>query len=264
MRSYLRIVVPVVFVGACGTGTEPTPPNPLVTALQQVSWGEFNNYQNHVITGYVPPIFPVSAYVPGNCSYGSTDQTFSCPTQALSGFAWMVKYQLFDAAGAAQSAFDEHTTDRVRVIVDAGGPVSTRVPSNLVHHHGDLTLTGMLGTRRTVNGVSVDHDTTATNIAIDASATVTDLIFDGATSAFPSSGAITIDVVETYPSGPLGTVHAALTFTGLGVANFSLRHERGQIATASCTVDFRFSGPNGSCAAVTAPSSIAERQPPRR
>src|SRR6478752_7102507 len=81
MRSYLRIVVPAVFLAACGSGTEPTPPDPLLTALQQVSWGEFNNYQNHVITPFLPPTFPVSAYLPRNCQYASTDQAFACPAQ---------------------------------------------------------------------------------------------------------------------------------------------------------------------------------------
>lgn len=271
MRSYLRIVVPAAFLAACASGTEPTPPDPLVTALQQVSWGEFNNYQNHVITAFVPPTFPVSAYVPGNCQYASSDQSFSCPTLTLSAFAWTVKYLLYDAAGASQSAFDEKTTDRVRVVVDANGTVSTGTTSILtssVHHHGDLTLSGMLGSKRTVNGLAVDHDTTGSGtaaIAVDATTTVTGLAFDDATSAFPSSGAITIDMLETYAAGPpQGTTHASLTFSGAGVADFALRHEHGTIATAACTVDFRFGVSGGNCAAVTAPSSMANRQSTRR
>jgi len=252
MRKYLLIVVPAMLLGACASGTEPTPADPLLTALQQVSWGEFNNYQNHVITEFVPPNFPVSAYVPRNCAYGSTDQAFTCPTQTTSGFSWTVKYLLYDAAGASQSAFDEKTTDRVRVIVDANGTVSTG-PTPLpkvVHHHGDLTLTGMLGPRRIANGLAVDHDTAGSGtdaIAIDATTTVADLAFDNATSAFPSSGAITIDIAEMYAAGPPpGTTHASLVFSGPGVADFSLRHERVVVLTAACTLDFRFT-PAGSC-----------------
>jgi hypothetical protein len=160
MRFRVLIAGSLAALISCRSGTEPTFLDPLTIALQQVSWAEFNNYQHHISDFGLPPVFPISTYDPRVCAYTAQDGAFTCSTQGENAFGWTVRYFLYDGAGAAQSAFDERTTDRVRVVVDAdgripgpsvGGQVPNLTYDRVIHHHSDFTLSGMLGAERSVS-----------------------------------------------------------------------------------------------------------------
>lgn len=250
MRFRVLIAGSLAALISCRSGTEPTFLDPLTIALQQVSWAEFNNYQHHISDFGLPPVFPISTYDPRVCAYTAQDGAFTCSTQGENAFGWTVRYFLYDGAGAAQSAFDERTTDRVRVVVDAdgripgpsvGGQVPNLTYDRVIHHHSDFTLSGMLGAERSVSGTTTDHDTVGVApllSVVDASVAVDRLAFVQANDAFPYAGALSIDV-ETRPQATSSSnAHASLKFDGIGVAQFDLRNESVPVSTTSCTFYF--------------------------
>jgi len=245
------VVTGLVFLASCGSDSATSPTqnaNGLSAALSQVSVVNANTFAsagamaNVSGSGNTAPAFDPSA-----CTYSSTDNAFTCPTKTASGLTFQLKFYLFNAAGVAQNAYDAATTDRLRTVYDASGTVSSTgsTPSTFqLAHHSDLTLTGLLGTSRTLNGTSTDHGvfdtgsgTSAVHVVADVNGTATNIVLPAAQGQYPASGLLASDINVSTTSGGFAsaaTARGTLAFNGTNLVQLTLSTGGGVTA---CTID---------------------------
>ena len=189
-----------------------------------------------------------------SCAYSAAVQGFVCPTVTSNGIAFDLTYYLYDAAGHALTSADAAPIASVRAVNDLKGTASippangTSGTVSLTDHH-DMTLTGLLGDKRTLNGTTSSHHDVSlsgatTFRAVIEGASVTHNVVlpkEGSTVPWPLSGTITSDFTTavSHPSPAVNTsTHSVITFTGSNMATVvSTTTTPGGTITTTCTID---------------------------
>ena len=196
----------------------------------------------------------MSAPTPSSCAYSVSVQGFVCPTVTSNGVAFDLTYYLYDAAGHALSSADAAPIASVRAVSDERGTVSIP-PTNgtsgtiaLTDHH-DMTLTGLLADKRTLNGTTTSHHdislsgATSFRAVIEGASVTHDLVLprEGSSPPWPLSGTITSDFTTavSHPSSAVNTsTHSVITFTGSSTATIvSTTTSPAGTLTTTCTID---------------------------
>jgi hypothetical protein len=260
MRN-LKLSVPSALLAAaavalagCGSDSPSAPSSSDVdvsAAISQMSTATLSGIPGASAALGIPSAATAPTIVPSACTYSASSQGFVCPSIATSGLTFTTTYWLYDAGGHAQTQGDKSTTASVRAVIDASGTVSGTAGqtsgSMTVANHSDLTLSGLLGNMRTLNGASTGHDSltaagSATTVVVVDLTTIANNIVVPATqgdgTSWPQSGTLTVDARTVTKAGSLPSVtasaHAVVTFNGTSLVTVS-----GTIAgvPATCRVD---------------------------
>jgi hypothetical protein len=194
------------------------------------------------------------APIASSCAYSASVQAFVCPTVTSNGIAFDLTYYLYDAAGHALSSADAAPIASVRAVSDLKG-TATIPPANgtsgtisLTDHH-DMTLTGLLGDERTLNGTTSSHHdvslsgATTFRAVIEGASVTHDVVLprEGSSVPWPLSGTITSDFTTavSHPSPSVNTsTHSVITFTGSNMATIvSATTTSAGTITTTCTID---------------------------
>ena len=94
---------------------------------------------------------------PNNCAFDETSGRFTCPPVSGDGLTITRSYQLLDAQGAPQSAYDAHATASANFSSMLTGTASRDGWEATVERQRSLEVTGLIGTetQRTWNGTGV-------------------------------------------------------------------------------------------------------------
>lgn len=201
-------------------------------------------------------VVPQAASHSGGCSFNSTSQSFVCPGRVSDNLTFSRSFQLLDASGTPQSAFNPATTAAIRTIMDVSGTRTLSNPSGpgatiAFEHHADHTLSGLLTGPKTLNGVATSEATFTpqggSSYVVSTEQTIDDLVLpERGESHFPKSGSITTEV--TVP-GFLGvgthTSTVAMEFDGTSVVHLTITSGG---ATRNCTIDLSKHGAPPVCA----------------
>lgn len=194
-------------------------------------------------------IVPSSSVGQAGCPFDSGSQSFVCAPVVASGLTMKNSYALLTAAGTPQSAFDQATTDAVRVtssvvgtLTDASGAMSvddqrTTTLSGLLSGHHVIDGAGTTRVTGTVSGLNLDETITTTIVGLlpplkggngyPRGGTITTTIAD-ATRAVLSSSSVTMTMTFN------GTSRVAVTISTAGM-------------TQHCTMDLASSSAGMSC-----------------
>jgi hypothetical protein len=196
----------------------------------------------------------ISTPAPASCGYSASVQGFVCPTVTSNGITFDLTYYLYDAAGHALTSADAAPIASVRTVSDLKGTASIP-PANgtsgtiaLTDHH-DMTLTGLLGDKRTLNGTTSSHHdvslsgATTFRAVIEGTSVTHDVVLpkEGSSPPWPLSGTITSDFTTavSHPSPAVTTsTHSVITFTGSNIATIvSTTTTSAGAITTTCTID---------------------------
>jgi hypothetical protein len=196
----------------------------------------------------------ISTPAPSSCGYSASVQGFVCPTVTSNGIAFDLTYYLYDAAGHALSSTDAAAIASVRTVSDLKGTASipptggTSGTIALTDHH-DMTLTGLLGDKRTLNGTTSSHHdvslsgATTFRAVIEGASVTHDVVLpkEGSSPPWPLSGTMTSDFTTavSHPSPAVTTsTHSVITFTGSNMATLvSTTTTSAGAITTTCTID---------------------------
>jgi hypothetical protein len=241
-------------LGACGDGTAPKlAPITVDSILVELAETQALGASGFIITGS----FGFGAAVPtSECPFNASNQRFVCEPVTLDGFTTTRYYQLLDASGAAQSAFNRATTAAFRTVSDVAGsiteeyedevlgPVSTTLT---ITAHDDQTLSGLLTATHVLNGTSNTDLTLAmtgeTPLVLAVSSQTHDLVLPprGAANKYPRSGSI---VMNLTAEGETTTI--TMTFNGTRLVTMSIVSPG---FSATCTIDLEDPESFGACGA---------------
>jgi hypothetical protein len=246
------VVAGLAFAASCGSdsATSPTPSaTGLSAAISQASVVDANTFAS-ARTMANPASNSANAaptFDPASCTYSSSDNGFTCPSKSATGLTFQLKYFLYNSAGVPMNAYDAATTASLRTVWDASGTFTTTGTSTStlqLTHHGDLTLSGLLGTSRTLQGTSSDHGifdtgsgTSAVHAVLDVAGTATSVVLPATQGAYPSSGSLATDITASTTSNGFSTTanaHGTLVFDGTNFAVLTLSSGAG---TKACTID---------------------------
>jgi hypothetical protein len=244
-------VAGLAFAAGCGSdsATSPTQSSAgLSSAISQVTVVDANTFSSaRAMTNISSGANATPAFDPASCTYSSSDNAFTCPSKSASGLTFQLKFFLFDASNQPMSSYDAATTASLRAVYDASGTFSNTgsTPSTLqLTHHSDLTLTGLLGTSRTLNGTSSDHGvfdtgsgTSAVHAVADAAGTATNVVLPAAQGQYPESGLLASDITVATTSGSFSTTANARGTLAFNGTNFALLTLASGSGTAACTID---------------------------
>lgn len=165
-----------------------------------------------------------------DCAYDAATQSFLCPSRSHNGFTHSRSYQLFDALGAPQSAYDGATTASATFTSSTSGSAARNAFSATFTRQRTLSVSGLEGdeTSHTWNGTgtathSRTHHTdggTTRSYAMTSATTVTNVVlpFPPADGSWPLSGTIVRQVTFSRDRGPAqgrsGTRTVTVTFNG--------------------------------------------------
>jgi hypothetical protein len=107
-----------------------------------------------------------------------------------------------------------------------------------------MTLDGLLGTARTLNGTTTSHDivdtgsgASAVHLVVDGTGTATNVVLPAAIGEFPASGLLSSDVAFSTTSNgqsASATLRGTLAFNG---TRFALLTISSGLGTSACTID---------------------------
>jgi hypothetical protein len=237
----VSLAVIIVSIAACNSESSLTPnvtsQLDVAAVISQMSTGTLAGIPGAGVALGVPATTAAPTIVPSACTYSSASQGFVCPSIASTGLTFNATYWLYDAAGHSQTQPNTSTTASIRAVVDASGTVSAVLgqasASTTVANHSDLTMSGLLGNTRTLNGTSTGHDSvtgtgSTTTIAVIDLTTVANSIVvpasEGDGSSWPLSGTLTVDANTVTKTGGLSvtaSAHAVVTFNGTSLVNVS-------------------------------------------
>lgn len=246
------VVAGLAFAASCSSDSATSPTtsgSSLSAAIAQTSVVDANTFASgrtlvgtSNATSNQTPTFDPSA-----CTFSSTDNSFTCPSKSASGLTFQLKYFLYNSSGVAMSAYDAATTAALRTVWDASGTfTSTGTTSSTLQwtHHSDLTLNGLLGTSRTLNGSSTDHGvfdtgsgTSAVHAVLDVAGSAASVVLPATQGAYPSSGSLGTNITASTMSNGLTSntsANATLTFNGTNFAQLTLNTSLG---AKTCTID---------------------------
>ena len=165
-----------------------------------------------------------------DCSYDSGSAAFICPVATHSAATHSRSYQLFDAAGTPQSAYDPITTASATFNISLNGSLTRDAFTATVARERTLTVSGLEGdeTTRSWSGtVSSTHSRTShpdrvrsRNYVMNSTGVIADLVIPHpfADDGWPLSGTIarTMNYSREGARGPgrSGTRTISITFNG--------------------------------------------------
>jgi hypothetical protein len=243
------IVGGLVFVASCGSdsATGPTPASAnLSAALSQTTYGDVSSFSSASSLTKIPAT-SAPEFDPSACTYTSSDGAFTCPAKTASGVTFQLKYFLYDGSNVSMSAYDPAVTSKLRAVWNASGTFTTtgaNAATVQLEHHSDMTLDGLLGTSRTLNGTSTAHDvldsgsgSSAVHLVVEATGTATNVVLPAAAGEFPASGLLASDVAfNTTSNGQSAsaTLRGTLAFNG---TRFALLTISSGVGITTCTID---------------------------
>ena len=222
----------------------------LNTAISQMAAGNASSYAGASAL-FGAPLGTTAALVPGSCAYSATVQGFSCPARTANGLTITGTFYLYDAAGASLTTVDPTRAASLRTVTDVQGTTSmgNEFPGTMtLDQHSDMTMSGLLGATRTLNGTSTGHiDEKMVMAMADTLHSVTDMTTvtrdlvlpaPGATDHYPKSGSITANMTE---SGMLGDTTSfkstmVMTFDGTSIVTITMTDDLG---TSVCKFDMK-------------------------
>lgn len=221
-------------IAACGDGTAPVRSDPAVDSLL-ADVSAIDSYSAMGTTMLGLPAAPSTRGAAAPCVYAAASQSFVCEPVTSRGVTVRRSYQLLDASGTPQSAFNQATTAAIRTVMDAAGTVTPPEGSTApaftmtIESHSDQTLSGLLTTTRTVNGTGTS---TSTMTSQQSSFTVTSkqktenlvLPVRGSATPYPSSGKITVEstVAGLLPGDRTMTTTIVMTYNGTSIMTMTL------------------------------------------
>lgn len=237
----------LAILASCSDSTGPSSNSAsLQTAISQTMFGDASSFASARALTSVPGAAAPS-FNPDACAYSNSDNGFTCPSKTVSGVTFQLKYFLFDASGAPLSGYDPATTASLRTVWDASGTFTTTGanPSTIeLDHHSDLTLDGLLGTTRTLNGSTTDHNVVdtgtgsqAVHVVVDAAGSANAVVLPAAAGQYPASGQLASDITIVSTSGGFSTTaeaRATLAFSGTNTAMLTVSSGAG---TQACLID---------------------------
>jgi hypothetical protein len=209
-------------VSGCSTSTSPSKTEAVNAALSEVG-----SAQSVVSTAVVAggAVMPATIVAPSasRCPYDGGTGHFVCSSATIAGVTLTSWYELLDASGRRQSAFDASTTAAIHAVMDMSGTLAAGPSPGSVTmtRHSDQTLTGLLTGPHTLNGTgnSTSSFTGDLTTSITETDTINNLVLPAAnaTAQWPLSGSIN---TIFGPSGGSGgaAFQSTLTFNGTSVA----------------------------------------------
>lgn len=165
-----------------------------------------------------------------DCTYDSGSATFECPSAAHNAATHSRSYQLFDAAGTPQAAYDPTTTASATFKISLNGSVTREAFTATVARERTLTVSGLEGaesTRSWSGTASSTHSRTShsdrvhsRSYVMNSTGVITDLVIPHpfADDSWPLSGTITrtMNFSREGARGPgrTGTRTVSITFNG--------------------------------------------------
>lgn len=184
------------------------------------------------------------------CTFNAGTNSFTCPTVTASNVTFNRSFQLFDAAGAPQSAFSFSTTDAVRAITDASGTFTSTQGSIEFEGHDDYTVSGLLGDAYTINGSSTSSALitgTQGSGTIDVTTDVEGLVLarrTGNARRYPQSGSVSTHLAIANETDSFD-VFMTITFNGTSIATLSMNAGQGVV---TCQIDMSRNNKTPDCA----------------
>lgn len=228
------------FAAACGDATGPSSTESVSSLMSAVESAHTMGASGSAFGGgFVPNV----SHRADGCAFNATTQRFDCPTTTTNTATIERWFQLLDASGNPQSAYDRATTAALRNVVDIEGSntISRGDHSGTISfsHEGDHTLSGLLDGVHTLNGSSSTTGTVTTatgSWTMTTNQTITGLVLPRAgDNRYPKAGTI---VTEVIAPGFLGvgtyTTRVTMTFDGTSVAKLNIVSGG---ASRDCTVD---------------------------
>jgi hypothetical protein len=248
------LVVPLAMGGllmvasGCSTSTSPSKTDAANAALSEVG-----SAQTVVSTAVIAGggVMPTTTVAPSTsrCPYDSGTGHFVCSSATISGVTLTSWYELLDASGRRQSAFDSATTAAIHTVMDMSGTLAAgTAPGNVtMTRHSDQTLTGLLTGSHTLNGTGNSTSSFAGDVmtSVSETDTINNLVLPAAnaTAKWPLSGSInTVFGLSGTPGG--AAFQSTLTFNGTSTA--TMVTTSGGFAQ-TCTIDLANPGALPSC-----------------
>jgi hypothetical protein len=242
-RSCLAIVALAVISSACGSDSSTGPSDTGVRADLAQAFRELG----HPAVGDAIQGMTGLFFTPGpssGCPYTAASQTFVCPSIDESGLSLAFSYALLDGSGAAQSAFGATTTNSVHTISVISGTATDLGDSFSISGRQDMTVSGLLSTKHTLNGTSDFHVTGSFDtgsgtlpFAFRTKTTITNLVLPTGTNAYPASGTILAE--ESQDAVP-GTDRVLMTFNGTSSIALVFTFANGSVS--HCTMNLAQGG----------------------
>jgi hypothetical protein len=238
--GFATVLASALAIGACGDSTAPKlAPMTIDSVLVEFAETQALGASGLIIAGN----FGGFASVPTSaCPYDAATQRFVCAPVTIDGFTTTRYYQLLDASGNPQSAFNRATTSAFRTVSDVDGSLTETVDdeelgpvsvSMTITGHDDQTLGGFLVGTHVLNGTSSSNLT----FDIDGEALSLALVSDTKALVLPARGS------GKYPvSGSIETqvtsqgVGTTITMTFNGTSTVLMTITSGGVTT-SCNVD---------------------------
>ena len=265
-RSAQALLATVVLAASCKS----TSTGPADTTLDVANvLSELNSTANvssgAIATGAVPSSAAVpGGVIPGPCAYTAASQNFVCPPITANGITYTRTYWLSDASGTFLSTPDAKRINAVRTLTTAKGTytmpsvigmvgtpgaagTATAVSppvmagTSTIDRSDDMTMGGLLGPQRTMNGVSsltndltLGTGTSAQKTHIVQSTVTANVLFPpiGKTAQIPIGGSITNDEVVTVAATTPLSMHSVLTFHADGSSTMVVTYNG---VTKTCT-----------------------------
>ena len=241
-------------LGACGDSTAPKlEPMTVDSILVEFAESQALGTSGLIITGNMGS-FAALPTSENDCSYNASNQRFVCPPVTLDGFTTNRYYQLLDASGAPQSAFNRTTTAAFRSVSDVAGSITEQVVDETggtismtltISGHDDQTLSGLLTSTHVLNGTSNSNLTLIFGadapLSLAMSAETQDLVLPPRRSAnrYPRSGSV---VMSMTSEGEVTTI--TMTFNGTRMATMTIVSNG---FSATCTIDLEDPESFGAC-----------------
>jgi hypothetical protein len=238
--TLLAIVATTVVAGACGSDSSTGPSVPAIKADLGKAFDELGLSTLTDAGGMTGLFIPPAVFT--GCTYTAAVQSFVCPTENDGGLSFAFSYALMDASGAVQPAFSPTTTNSVRTASLLHGTLSEDGTTLSIDGRQDMTLSGLLTAKHTLNGTSDFHvvgsfstGVETFSVASRTKTTFTNLVLPGSetgASKWPASGTILSEETE---DGATAAEKILLTFNGTSTMAMVITGTDG--AVSHCTMD---------------------------
>lgn len=236
----VSLLVACAVLAACGDGTAPKPSIVTVdTLLAEISEAQAFGAAGLGLGVGTVAFGPMPTRA---CSYNDSNQRFECSPMTVDGLTASRYYQLLDAAGAPQSAFNRTTTAAIRSVSDMSGTIDTPASgpepasSFTITAHDDQTLGGLLTGTHVLNGTgtsTIDFTSGGISFTINSQSTTTNLVLPrrGSRNAYPTSGSMAFSI--SSPSDGID-ISLVMTFNGTSTVTMTISSSG---VTQTCTFD---------------------------
>jgi hypothetical protein len=192
------------------------------------------------------PRGPFSDSAASNCTFDAASGRAVCPANVRDGITMNRSMAFTTSAGVVQSAFDSTTTNTINTRITVSGTTTRGAMTRVVNHASNRTVSGLLGSTRTVNGTSSGNetstgthgDTTFTAVRT-AGDTTTGLVIPVSTDerTYPTAGTVIRRMVVTLTRGTnaprTSDRREVITYNGSATASLVITRDG---TTKTCTI----------------------------